>query len=243
MPGFSEAWPRPDWDQVGLELAFEGGRASSRLIGEVVGEVAERERFNVLIARPPDVVPTASAPMPAWEVVPQPGEGARATVGITATDAAGRQGVTSADHAFDGSAVNVNVAGLAGVICSRHPVSDSCFIEVPDLSEPPARSARGPLAGLSPREGENVSFHGVASGERATVVTGWDKGIPFEIQPWNRLRVLTAAITNPGDSGAALLNIDSDVVGFAFDRTGYASDIEYSAWIWAEFVYKAHGLR
>ena len=32
------------------------------------------------------------------------------------------------------------------------------------------------------------------------------------------------------------------VIGFAFDRTGYGASIEYSSWIWAEFVYTAHGL-
>jgi hypothetical protein len=214
-----------------------------RRVGDVVAEAAQAQQFHVLLAAPPPVTPTAIVPAPAWEVVPRPGQGDAASAGVVATDATGRTGVTSADHAFRDYARSVQVAGVPGMIRSRHALSDSCFIELPRLPAPAGQAVEGPLSRMSPREGERVTFHGAASGAKSTVVTGWDKGLPFEIQPWNRLRVFTEAVTNPGDSGAALLAGSGEVIGFAFDRTRSGAQIEYSAWIWAEFVYRAHGLR
>lgn len=212
------------------------------LVGAIVAEAATAHPFGVIIARPPETFSTAIAPAPAWEVLPSPGEGDRASAGVVATDRAGRGGVTSADHAFQSSAKKVTVAGISGTICSRHPISDSCFVEA-EVPEPAGRAVSGPLSRVSPREGEVVAFHGVASESQSATVTGWDKGIPFEIMDWNRLRVFTGPITDLGDSGAALLDSSDQVIGFSFDRTGYRAAIEYSSWIWAEFVYNAHGLR
>ena len=62
------------------------------------------------------------------------------------------------------------------------------------------------------------------------------------VLPNSQLKVLTRADTNPGDSGAALLDSQDQVLGFAFYRTGLGAPIEFSAWIWAETVFNAHGL-
>src|SRR5207244_6679466 len=64
--------------------------------------------------------------------------------GVIATDQHGHQGVTSADHAFKPSARKVTVADVPGTICSRHAVSDSCFIELPKLPGPIGQEVRGP---------------------------------------------------------------------------------------------------
>jgi hypothetical protein len=212
-------------------------------VGQLVAEAARLQQFHILVTSPPPTVRTAIVPAPdAWEVVSESGDGASASAGVVATDRNGRSGVTTADHAFSSATQTVKVAGTSGAICSRHSLSDSCFIELPLLPALIGRPTSGPLSRRSPGEGDTVTFNGATSGPTETTITGWDKGIPFEIQPWNRLRVLTKAVTSPGDSGAALVASDDEVIGFAFDRTGYGTPIEYSAWIWAEFVYLAHGL-
>jgi hypothetical protein len=219
------------------------GLMTAHLIGDVVAEAAQAQRFGVIVAFPPETMLTAVAPRPAWPVVGREEMSEAASAGVVATDRDGRIGVTSANHAFGLGVTGVTVAGLPGTIRSRHGDSDSVFIEVPGLAAPATQPVVGPLSGSTPGEGETVTFDGAASGAGSTIVTGWDKGIPFEVNPWNRLRVLTEAVTDPGDSGTALLNDTNQVIGFAFDRTGFGARIAYSSWIWAEFVYMAHGLQ
>lgn len=230
------------WHDLEERASFPDDLGGPSLVGKTVAEAARAQRFHVLVTASPPTMPTAISPAPAWSVVPRPGEGSSASAGVVAKDGAERDGVTSADHAVAQGAQDVTVGGAPGTIRSRDPVSDSCFIEVSNLPEPMGRLVSGPLSGNSPGEGDAVTFHGAASGSQSTIVTGVDKGLPFEIRPWNRLRVLTPPVTNPGDSGAALLDGSDQVIGFAFDRTGFEAVIGYSSWIWAEFVYMAHGL-
>ena len=223
-----------------LPQVFESGGLD--LVRGVVMEAARAQPFHVLVASPPATIATSFTAAPGWLVGGiSSGFQSSASAGVVATDAAGRVGATSADHAFKPDASHAFVNGYTGKIVSRHALSDSCFIELDGVVRQEGRPVTGPLTGFTPREGETVTFAG-STQHGSTIVTGWDKGIPFEIHPWNRLRVLTRAVTNPGDSGAALLSGTGDVVGFAFDRTGYDAEIEYSAWIWAEFVFMAHGL-
>jgi S1-C subfamily serine protease len=86
-----------------------------------------------------------------------------------------------------------------------------------------------------------VTFHGITSGFKQTIITGWSPDIPF-VLPYSQLKVLTAPETNPGDSGAALIDRDGKVTGFSFFRTAINQQPEYSSWIWADSVYKAHNL-
>lgn len=234
----SAVWRESELGKRGL-----GRGAPARLFAEVVSEVAASQRFGIVVDRPPPTVLTATAPKPAMPIAKAPNADIVASVGVVGADESGRAGVTSADHAFEAAVTDVFVAGLPGTIVSRDPISDSVFIEVPGLNAPTDLAVSGPLSGMTPGEGESVSFDGAQSGAVTTFVTAWDKGIPFEIRPWNRLRVLTEAITEAGDSGAALVSRGNEAIGFAFDRTGLGARIEYSAWIWAEFVYRAHGLQ
>jgi len=55
-------------------------------------------------------------------------------------------------------------------------------------------------------------------------------------------RVYTEADTAKGDSGAALIDEDDHIVGFAYGRSPIDSPAQYSSWVWAEQVYMAHDL-
>ena len=44
------------------------------------------------------------------------------------------------------------------------------------------------------------------------------------------------------DSGAALTDEDGNIIAFSFYRTSINQKTEFSAWIWADSVFKAHSL-
>lgn len=75
-----------------------------------------------------------------------------------------------------------------------------------------------------------------------TIVIGWSPDVPFPF-PGSQLKVLTKAVTAPGDSGTALIDESNHVPGFSFFRTGFNAKMEFAAWIWAESVYDIHSLR
>jgi hypothetical protein len=95
--------------------------------------------------------------------------------------------------------------------------------------------------GVSPRANERASFEGKASGPRVATIVGWDLSIFSNVRS-NQRKVLTNPSTEPGDSGAALVDTVDNIIGFSFFRTGIGEQIEFSAWIWADSVYQAHGL-
>lgn len=214
-------------------------------------EIADLMPFGVLVMRPP-VVEFSAAPSPPVAVAPAAGAPV-STVGVVAKDALGRTGVTAALHPLSQSGVvvqpgvtNALVNNQAGVIQSADPVSDSCFIQLtpPGVMMSKTRGSKGPLKGVSPRQWGTASFEGIGSGPgiKTTVIGDWSVDLPF-VQPYNQLKVLTTPVTAPGDSGAALIDSDDYVIGFAFYRTGLGEPIEFSAWIWAHSVYNAHNLQ
>jgi hypothetical protein len=209
---------------------------------QVAVESSSSPDFGVLVAGLPEVISTtATRPAPAWTVTS--GTGEIASVGIIGTDLQGRSGVTSANHAIAAGDDQVTVNGIPGTVVSRDLVTDSCFIKVGPIQATGCNQVSGPLAGVSPRVGEDVTFDGVRSGHVMTRVRGFDPGIPWISQPWVQLSVTTKPVTVPGDSGAALVNGDGNVIGFASYRTGFQEEVEFSAWIWAESVFRAHGLK
>jgi hypothetical protein len=202
-------------------------------------QVAERKSFSVLAARLPEIVLTAVPPQ-AWEVVTNAGKSG--TAGAIVRDAQGCIGGTASLHIFEANSSpclnqQVTVNGLIGTVRATDPISDSCFIELgqlPGNCKPKVTS--GPLVGVSPRQYEKVSFEGCTAGFKETIVTGWSPDIPF-VQPYNQLKVFTDDVTNPGDSGAALLDKEGHILGFSFFRTGINSVPAFSAWIWAHSVF------
>jgi hypothetical protein len=211
-------------------------------LGEVAAEVNAVAEFAVLVTRLPPLLQTATCPSPLWAVEDEAST-RLATAGVFATNGEGRGGVTTANHAIPHSIRRVLVNGSPGTVGKRDPVSDSCFIETEPMANPVSRPTLVPLRGVSPRAGEDVDFEGLASGQVTTRVQAWDVLIPFVVEPWIQLSVRTKVVTNAGDSGAALLDRSGHVIGFSSYRTGFGSEIEFSAWIWAESVFSVHGLR
>jgi hypothetical protein len=161
-----------------------------------------------------------------------------ATAGIVATDSDGRIGVTTALHSVDENGPEVWVAGVPGQIAAKDIFTDSCFITFTLTQLPGCSTCNGPLTDVTPGRNEQVWFDGIASGRTATYVDGWTLELPW-IMPGVQSRVITPPITELGDSGAALMNQQGKVVGFALCRTGFASRTAFSAWIWAESVFSA----
>jgi hypothetical protein len=176
-----------------------------------------------------------------------------ATVGIRATHRDGIRGYTTALHALDPTLTTIVPGQHVGFVrqdpvtlLASDPVTDSCLIACADAEHASMhrfrRNVRGPLSGITPRGAEVVKADGVASPATSGNVTGWDPGLPF-VMPYAQLKVYTTPMTKPGDSGAALLNQDGHILGFAAYRTGLSQPIEFSAWIWADSVYAALRLR
>jgi hypothetical protein len=121
-------------------------------------------------------------------------------------------------------------------------ITDSAFValESVDGLDTDVR-VRGVLSGLVPRNYEEVSFEGKVSGPTSTFVTGWTPELP-RISVDTQARVMTEPDTVPGDSGAAVIDSQGYIIGFAFRRSGYNERPPLASWIWAESVLIAHGL-
>lgn len=214
---------------------------------EIAIEAMNAARFGLIVASQPELLYTAFVPHPPVEVC-EPASTASAsrlsTVGVIARDVGKNLGVTTALHAIKGlSSVTVNDVGTHydGEVVSTDPITDSCFIRVPNLDTGNRQKAEGPLSGITPGKGETVHFEGMSSGRVSTRVIGWSPELPLVV-PGSQLKLLTLPVTQQGDSGAALTNNDDKVLGFAFYRTGFQALIEFSAWVWAESVFMTHRL-
>lgn len=172
------------------------------------------------------------------------------TAGAIATDINGKIGVTASYHGIQGSQGQVPIGksiwidGKKATISSVNNISDSCFATYnnQNIQTPyPIVGVKGPLSGQAPRQYDSVDFYGLKSGSKNSTVQGFSMEIPF-VQPYTQLKVLTDPDTNPGDSGAALIDSDDHIIGFAFYRTGVGARVSYSTWIWADSVFKAHNI-
>lgn len=205
-------------------------------------EASSAQPFGaIVVPRPP--IEFTRCPSPPWPVAPSGTSSAAAavsTAGVVVRNNRNQTGVTAALHAL-GGAKQASVAGQVCNVVSEDVISDSCFIEVPGCALPPQGGLAGPLRGVTPRVLDPVKFEGITSSTVATVVTGWSPDLPF-VLPYSQLKVLTKPDTNPGDSGAALIDSNDELIGFAFYRTGFGAPIEYAAWIWADCVFQAHKL-
>ena len=137
--------------------------------------------------------------------------------------------------------LSVTVGAIPGIVAGEDSVTDSVFIYIASgVPLAAARGAKGWLQGIAPRIGDVAVFDGATSAATTTTaVMGSDPGVA-SYSPYRQARVYTPPVTNPGDSGAALVEMSTDlVVGFAHERTEAGAFIEWSSWIWADSVFTA----
>jgi hypothetical protein len=217
-------------------------------VPEIAAEAMAFQRHFFVAMHPPRIVWTSGdgsslpqIPTGAIAVSKKMDSKKLSTAGIISTDAEGRTGITTALHAFMDHDASVFVDGVPGTVRARDVITDSCFIEVDFPNPPLVNASNGPLTGVTPRIGDLASFVGIASEKVDTFVQGWTPELPW-VLPGVQSRILTPPVTDEGDSGAALVDKDENIIGFAFYRTGYNARCPHSAWIWAESVFSALNL-
>jgi hypothetical protein len=200
----------------------------------VLKEVVDSQSFSVLVSAP-FAEENTSVPSPH---VPVSCVGNLSTAGVYVQDSMHRIGVTAAEHAVPPSSP-VTVDRLPGTIISRDALTDSCFIHVPQLVPRPIPS-HGPLR-LAPRQHDTVTFEGAATKAGKAQIVAWNYELPA-IDRNLQQTVRTDQVTSQGDSGAALLDSEGYIVGFAHSRSATGGRPTYSSWIWAAAVFQKHGL-
>jgi Bacterial Ig domain len=236
----SKAWKEALFGAgLGRGARVPGTKVPMRSLTGVLKEISGFAKFGLVVAPKPELILT-HCPSPAWSVGAEDEE-PTSSVGASVKDGNGRTGVTVAEHAVRGHE-KVMVNGRLGTVISSDPISDSAFVEVDVDTTDTVRGSKGPLSGLSPRQMEVVEFDGLRSGKTTTRIVGWDPTI-LTMESYIQNKVVTEPVTMPGDSGAALIDGEGHILGFAFYTTGLNSQPAHSGWIWAESVYRAHGLR
>lgn len=207
-------------------------------------EIAAIARPRVIIARAPEME-FACVPKPLWTATC---ESQSSTVGALVRNAQGERGVTVCFHGTGHVGTDVRLVEGAASIDSKvtlaSAVMDTCFVPIGDNWRPAALSARaGALDRRAPGNAELHNFTGGSSGGKTTRVVATDLGVPF-ITPGRQLCVHTTPDIDYGDSGAALINEDDRLVGFAFQRTAYGSQapMAFASWIWAASALDELGL-
>lgn len=218
------------------------------------------QTFSIIFAPMPDTTLSNSIGVPACGVAFKKDSYPISTVGVITTKQNGLFGVTAALHGVvpnpediyemfnkKGAACvigkKVYVNGQEGTIREADLITDSCFIELNPSGITNTYKTSGPMKDVAPYRRERVKFEGIGSNEqKSTVITEVDIAIPF-ISRGEQARVYTQAVTNPGDSGAALVNDKGQVLGFSYRRTGLGEPIEFAEWIWAHSVYNALKLK
>jgi len=226
-----------------LRRAGSPSNLAPSLISASVNELAANREFGVAIAQAPEQLSTFSV-SPALALKNGKQESV-ATIGVVAIRDSGRVVATTANHAVESQVKRLTVDGASLAILGRHPNSDSCLLAIPGYSIEGLNrfGMAGPLRGVPPRTSSPASFDGAVSGLISTTVTGFDLSV-IDPQVDEMSKVYTTPDTAPGDSGAALIDSDDHVIGFAYRRSRYAipQQLQFSAWVWAEQVCVAHGL-
>lgn len=224
-----------------------------------IEELVANQSFSIVIAPMPDTILTNSTSSPSCGIVLEQGSEPVSTGGVFTTDHKGVFGVTAALHGVipdpnklidlfneQGAACvigkRVYINNIEGIIRKADLITDSCFIEIDRNSVPKLDNQAGPLKDKGPYRSESVRFEGQVSKLQKTVVTEVDIGIPF-ISRGEQAKIYTHAVTNPGDSGAALINDDNYILGFSYSRTGLGAPIEFAEWMWAHSIYNALNLQ
>ena len=216
---------------------------------EFLYEISENNPLSVTLASLPEIELTSFlSANPNGVALSQSGS-ANSTAGAFATDGNGNVGMTVCLHALNSnsgtisSGSKVYIDGNSATISTIDSLSDSCFAVFDDQSIQisQGKGLNGPLQGQSPTQHGMVEFDGLTSGNIKSNIKGWSFEIPFG-QPYSQLKVFTDPDTNPGDSGAGLIDDSDNIIGFAFYRTGITQRIQFSSWIWADSVFSAHNI-
>ncbi|HEX8697086.1 MAG TPA: hypothetical protein VF746_32000 [Longimicrobium sp.] len=244
----------PGRDQTVYRLALLN--AMDRLISRgTFREMIARQPFSLLFAPMPKTSLTSAVASPAWGVAVERERQPAFTAGVVTKGPGGRHGVTGCLHglvadpealpdlfAERGAACVVGQAvyvdSVLGVVRSADLITDSCFIELGEERAPATPQAVRPLLDECPTPKQRVHFEGITSQRKSTFVTGMDLNLPFPLRN-EQGRVYTQPVTRPGDSGCALVDEGSRVLGFSFCRTALNEPIEFAEWIWAASVFRA----
>ena len=205
-------------------------------------ELAASSEFGMAIINAPMEIPTcALSPAVPVQAYHHP----IATLGSFLTDIEATADdtclATTANHALGRHWRSLTIDGSSPKIVHRHKPSDSCLVRVnKSIMDGRQRyGLKGPL-NKTPRLNAPAFFDGAISGPTTTLITANDLAI-MDPQPEEMCRVYTEPDTAHGDSGAALIDEDGYIVGFAHSLSRYGSP-KFSTWVWAEQVYTAHKL-
>jgi hypothetical protein len=221
-----------------LDHALDG-----QVLADSARELAASPDFGVAIVNAPPEVPTC-APSPAVALQSADSEAVATLGSFLAGEEAGGDTclATTANHALGRRARTLTIDGAALDVVRRHNRSDSCLVRVPlSILDGRQRSGIKGVLRSTPSLYGYGTFDGAASGLTRTRITAFDIAI-VDPQPDEMCRVYTDADTARGDSGAALIDENDFIVGFAWRRSRYDAPVQFSSWVWAEQVYMAHHL-
>lgn len=228
-------------------------RALLRVIDSdfAIRAVQKSEYYCVFAQRPP--FEYTSIPATPWKITSTARAGSAVSAGaaVRSTLNSSQTGVTIPAHFLlprgPGNPVGmvVDIDGHPGVVVSCDSISDSCFVELPQVGSAshPTKLTNGLLPnGLVPALGTTGYFEGQATPGRQTgQITSVNVSFFFQ----NHLvqqRFDLNCLTNRGDSGCALLDGSDHILGFALGRTAPAANPSFSTWIWANSVFGFHNL-
>lgn len=236
-------------------LTRAGVNVDVRTVPLAITEVAGAGTFGIVVAPEPQEVPTgitqsADPPRPTVRpfVAPAPALPVRrpgepdpvATAGIIGMGHNGRVLAITARHAVTDEPQFL-VAESAARIAHEDVLTDTCLLA---LSCPagtwPGTGRAGPLK-ITPAEHRPATFHGATSGHKRTMIRGYDISV-LDPSPYLSSKIYTDPDTMPGDSGAALIDSDDHIAGFAASRSSYGSPFSFAAWSWADQVLARHEL-
>jgi hypothetical protein len=238
-------------ERMGWMLAGAGIQVDARVAVIAVTELATGGDFRLVITVPPEERPTGRAApprdsfrVPSSALPVSIGGGARpaATAGVITAGEAGRPLITTARHVIEDAAANARIlvgGAPASVVGRSHELTDSCVLTAA-CSAADAVSTGGVLR-HPPVLYLPATYAGAASGQKQTRIIGFDMSI-VSPTPFSGGRIYTDPDTIPGDSGAALVDSDEFIVGFAVGRTAFGAPLEFSTWSWARQVFTVHGL-
>jgi hypothetical protein len=206
---------------------------------DAIAEALWITRPEVAITRLPKMQPLCAP----WPHLAIDSWGKKSTAGVFCRDTSEVLGVTACFHGTGPIGTAVDVGSQNSSVALASNVQDTVFVPLTEgYIVPHVRGTRGVLSTRTPGQYDNVTFFGSSSGETATRIISYDAGL-LRSRPTVQLRVQTLPNTNAGDSGAALINQDDQVIGFAFERSEFGEIPEMTDWIWAANALSALNLR